>query len=287
VVSNLAVADGLAAGTYNLTIIDALGCSTTNAYNLAAPTEVLLALVVEDATCLGNGLGAITFEASGGTAPYTYSTDGSFFVQESVFNLPPGTYQTAVEDAAGCVTSIGNVVVGDSTPLQIALTGPTDSEPVGEPFNLSVTANRSLSALTLQWSPETLVDCLTCPEVVAEIIENTTFVVQATDAEGCTATTQLSVLADNSKFVYSPNVFAPETFGLNAVFNLFVGQGVEGLEVLRIYDRWGGLVFEGTEGWDGNAGNEKSMPGVYAWYAELVYADGTRGKLEGHVTLIR
>lgn len=287
VVSNVAVADGLAAGNYALTINDPQGCTYTASYNLTAPDELLLTVTVQDATCLGNGLGVITFAASGGAAPYTYSTDGLFFVQELIFDLPPGTYQPAVEDASGCVTSIGNVVVDEGTPLQIVLTGPTDSVPSGEPFNLFVTTNKPPSEVTLQWSPEVLVDCLTCPEVVATITQTTTFVVQATDAEGCTAKAQLTVLADNSKFVYTPNVFAPETFGLNAVFNLFAGQGVEQLEVLRIYDRWGGLVFEGIEGWDGNVGNEKAMPGVYAWYAELVYADGTQGKLEGHVTLIR
>ncbi len=287
VVSNLVLAEGLVAGNYTLTINDPQGCSYTSSYNIAAPAELLLTVTAQDASCLGNGLGSLTFAASGGEAPYTYSTDGLFFTQESVFNLPPGAYQPAVEDASGCVTSVGDVVVGEGTPLQIVLTGPTDSVPVGEPFNLFVMANKLPSQVTLQWSPEALVSCITCPEVVAAITETTTFVVQATDVEGCTATAQLVVLADNSKFVFAPNVFAPETFGLNAVFNIFTGQGVERLEVLRIYDRWGGLVFEGIEGWDGSVGNETAMPGVYAWYAELVYADGTHGKLEGNVTLIR
>jgi gliding motility-associated-like protein len=287
VVSTVALADGLAAGSYTLILTDSLGCSDTSSYNLAAPAELLLTLTVEDATCLDNGLGTLTLTASGGTAPYSFSADGTSFTQEPVFNVPPGTYQPLVEDASGCETFQSNVVVGEETPLQIELSGPTDSVPAGEPFNLSVTANKPLSTVTLQWLPEALVDCQTCPEVVAAILQNTTFVVLATDAGGCTATAQLTVVADKKTFVYAPNVFAPETSGLDAVFNLFTGQGVQRLAVLRIYDRWGGLVFEGIEGWDGRVGNKTAMPGVYVWFAEVEYVDGTLGKLEGHVTLIR
>lgn len=62
------------------------------------------ASAVSDADCENNN-GGITFLATGGTAPYTYSiNNGSTFQPAATFNnLPSGTYSSVVKDANGCM----------------------------------------------------------------------------------------------------------------------------------------------------------------------------------------
>jgi gliding motility-associated-like protein len=65
--------------------------------------------------------------------------------------------------------------------------------------------------------------------------------------------------------------------------------------LLRIYDRWGELVFEkknfGTnneyEGWDGTYKGNEISPGVYVFYAEIELLDGTRRTITGDITLVK
>lgn len=67
------------------------------------------------------------------------------------------------------------------------------------------------------------------------------------------------------------------------------------VRVLRIYDRWGELVFEKYDfplndyfsGWDGTFRKKKAMPGVYACYVEFKTYLGAVEKKFGDVTLLR
>ena len=74
------------------------------------PTAI--AVTTTDASC-GNSNGTITLGAvTGGTAPYTYSFNGSAFTATTVYNnLAAGTYTIAVKDANGCVFNAPDATV--------------------------------------------------------------------------------------------------------------------------------------------------------------------------------
>lgn len=67
--------------------------------------------------------------------------------------------------------------------------------------------------------------------------------------------------------VFVPNAFSPNDDGRNDRFHIY--YSCELLETeLSIYDRWGGLVFEGDgvqKGWDGTIQHKAAPAGVYAW----------------------
>ncbi|MGI9160739.1 MAG: gliding motility-associated C-terminal domain-containing protein [Saprospiraceae bacterium] len=88
--------------------------------------------------------------------------------------------------------------------------------------------------------------------------------------------------------VYAPNAIAPESGGDNAWFTLF-GPGLE-IQTLRIFDRWGNLLFEQTGApdarWDGRVAGNRALPGVYLWTAQL-RQNGKEGLLKGAVTVVR
>lgn len=96
--------------------------------------------------------------------------------------------------------------------------------------------------------------------------------------------------------IYIPNVFSPNGDGINDYFFLSsYPDAVSSVPYLRIYDRWGGLVYEGIErspnqpeqGWDGRIKGEPINPGVFAWVAEVIFSDGRHATLYGDVTLVR
>ncbi len=102
---------GLAAGTYNITVKDATGCTggaTVTVNNAGGPG---ISTAIKDATC-NNDNGSIAVTVTGGTAPLKYSIDGTIFQGTNTFNnLPPGNYTVTVLDAAGCYAKSG-VTVG-------------------------------------------------------------------------------------------------------------------------------------------------------------------------------
>ncbi|WP_433779616.1 T9SS type B sorting domain-containing protein [Flavobacterium anhuiense] len=105
------VFDGLAAGTYYVTVSDDWTCiGTSNTVTIAQPRKVQATLSLKSReTC--DTTPVITLSAEGGTAPYYYSTDGVNFSTVSFttpqdFNVPkttaPVTYRYYVRDANGC-----------------------------------------------------------------------------------------------------------------------------------------------------------------------------------------
>lgn len=105
----------------------------------------------------------------------------------------------------------------------------------------------------------------------------------------------VTVSFEDCRQVFFPNVFSPNDDGINDLFLPFDGGDVSMVHTLKIFDRWGGLVFEKNEfqpndfeaGWDGFFMGKKANPGVYAWFAEVEFRDGKRELKKGEVTLLR
>jgi len=97
----------LLARDYTITVKDANGCTfarTVQVNNITGPTDI--AVVLTPSTC-GNKNGRITISGiTGGTAPYTYSTDGITYGSDATFSsLSAQSYNLYVKDANGCTFS--------------------------------------------------------------------------------------------------------------------------------------------------------------------------------------
>ena len=102
----------LSAGSYTVTVTDALGQMVTSSppVVLSEPAALTLSAQVVNSS--------ITLTAAGGTTPYSYSLDGNSYQTSATFSqLANGTYTLYVRDANGCVSTttasvqVNNLVV--------------------------------------------------------------------------------------------------------------------------------------------------------------------------------
>lgn len=103
---------GLAAGAYIISVTDALGCDTTINFTLSQPNQIIPQQTsLQNASCSGLSNGSVTYTASGGTAPLSFSLDGSVAQSSGLFNsLPAGTHTITVKDANGCDTMVSFII---------------------------------------------------------------------------------------------------------------------------------------------------------------------------------
>lgn len=95
--------------------------------------------------------------------------------------------------------------------------------------------------------------------------------------------------------LYIPNVFSPNQDGINDVFYLQGNEYVKDINTLRIFDRWGNVVFEKnnfkpddpSKGWDGSFHDKIMNPDVFTYWVEFETVYGVVETKAGDVTLVR
>ncbi|MFH1319268.1 MAG: PKD domain-containing protein [Bacteroidota bacterium] len=126
-------ATGLCAGTYNVTVTDANGCSTPDSYVIGQPAIALSSSTSgNDATCFSGCDGDATVAASDGTPPYTYLWDdpGSQ-TNANATGLCAGTYNVTVTDANGCIITDSYIIGQPVSGLTLSTSG-NDASCFGE-----------------------------------------------------------------------------------------------------------------------------------------------------------
>lgn len=105
---------------------------------------------------------------------------------------------------------------------------------------------------------------------------------------GCFDTAQRSLMVDFYNTRYMPDAFSPNGDGLNDLFAP-VGRGIHSYR-MRIYNRWGELIFDteiGQAFWDGTYKGKAVPPGLYAYQVTLYDHKLRETHLSGSLTLIR
>lgn len=161
-------------------------------------------------------------------------------------------------------------------------------------FPVTLPATYSPSTVSWLWTPATGLSCSTCPTPDVGPKFNTIYQLQFSDVNGCTnsSSLQVFVLCKNLN-LFIPNTFSPNGDGNNEVFYPR-GRGLERVKLLRIFNRWGEVVFEKhnvpvndpSGGWDGTFRGRKPMADVYVYQAEVFCENGELIKLNGNIALI-
>ena len=283
-VGNTADLTGLVAGTYVLEVTDANGCTTSESYTLTDPSAIVITETITAQSC-GNSDGAISVVITGGNNNYNYNWTPNGEITSGISGLIAGNYGLTVTYGNGCSAN-GTYTVPLSGNLPVDASPDVTTISAGESVDLSV-----IGASNYTWTPTTGLSCTTCSDPVASPIQTTTYVVTGTDGTGCTGSDTVLVIVENScAEVYVPTIFSPNGEGPIENENLCVfGECIAELN-LRIFNRWGEMVFETTEQskcWDGTFNGVSAMTGNYVYTIYVKLTDGNVIEESGNVTLVR
>jgi gliding motility-associated-like protein len=109
---------------------------------------------------------------------------------------------------------------------------------------------------------------------------------------GCVDSTVNTIRVDEVIIFYIPNTFTPDDDELNQIFQPVFTSGFDPYDFnLKIYNRWGQVVFESndaTQGWDGTYGGEKVQDGLFTWKIEFKsISNDERFIHTGHVNVLK
>jgi len=145
------------------------------------------------------------------------------------------------------------------------------------------------------WEPSPFLVCDTCAQAqLLPLYNDIDLRVEVMDEFGCRAEDMIRITMTVPE-VFVPNVFSPNHDGINDVFMINSSPLIKSVRTLRVFDRWGALVYEGlnlvpgndTDGWDGTCRGKDVSPGVYVYYLELETKGSQLKSYKGDVTLIR
>ncbi|HTA83822.1 MAG TPA: T9SS type A sorting domain-containing protein [Bacteroidia bacterium] len=107
----------LAAGTYQVIVTDAGGCTAILSVTVSQPSALSMTATTTNASCLAsNGSAGIT--VNGGTSPYVYSWNNAATTTSATMpGIAAGAYPVVVTDNSGCKDSITVIVNNTGGPL--------------------------------------------------------------------------------------------------------------------------------------------------------------------------
>jgi gliding motility-associated-like protein len=287
-------ATNLLPGTHTVTVTDANGCTATATTSTTEPAELYIDNIeVQNALCFGATDGTLIVSASGGSAPYEYSTDNTTYqASNSLAGLQAGTYTVYVRDANGCAVTQSATI---TQPFQLVVNaGPDQQVDLGFSTEIHTTVNTT-APLTYAWTPTIGLSCTDCTDPSVMPPNTTLYYVQITDEKGCTALDSVEIAVNKIRPIYIPNAFSPNDDNTNDVFMVYGNAAALQIRTMRIFNRWGGLVFEAQNvptndpayGWNGMMHSKKLNPGVYVYHIEIEFIDQEVRSYDGDVTLLR
>lgn len=230
--------------------------------------------IVLDATTFG-----ATYEWNDGSTGPTLEIDG------------PGWYWVIV--SSPCEIATDSVWVFDLD-LTVEL-GPDLDIVQGDAVVLEPEWSSPLD-LTFSWLDPlgNSLSCIDCEIPTASPLEDVTYTLSVNNLQGCQASDDIAIRVTKVRGVFAPNVFSPDGDGNNDFFYLQGPRDFK-INVLRIFNRWGALVFESQntllnqegDGWDGRFKEQELNPDVFVWYAKVEYPDGEIEMLSGDVLILK
>ena len=183
----------IAAGTYDVLVTDANGCTAAGSYTMTQSTALSLALGSSQPTnCFGTADGQAAVIASGGMLPYSYSWNTSpAQTGTTASGLLSGTYIATVTDVYGCTAQV-QAIIAQPAAVIVSLTGTSNiihcqgqSQQHGTATAIATGGN---GAFTYTWNTTPAQSTAT-----ATFSSGGDYTVTATDGNGCSGSIGFTV----------------------------------------------------------------------------------------------
>ena len=273
------------------------GCESQDTIDLVLEEQSIMDvdLNVVSPTCLGFANASISVEnVIGGFGPYNFNLDGNDYgINDSINYLDVGDHYLVITDNLGCELDT-TITISDENFITLEL--PDDiTIDFGETINVNpvISGNNIIDSIFWIGNPP----CDGCIDFEVTPFTNQTYILFAVDENNCTTSDTFSVHVQtlNSNNLPFPNIFSPNGDNINDVFFMPMTLGIEEIVFVRIYDSWGGLLFESNNhlpgdpsfGWNGKVNGQDAGQAVYLIQAEVRMIDGNSIIYHGSLTLIR
>jgi trimeric autotransporter adhesin len=280
----------LKSGIYDVKIKDAFGCEWSSSKEIKEPSQMAFGIKSTAPNCKNSNSGEVVLENLENVfSPYQVFSNNqkvttAFTQKLSLKNFSEGKYSIKIVDNNGCELEKTIEVAQQIIPK---VTLPDDVTIfVGD--ELPILAQSNILPTKIFWSDTKQLSCSDCLNPIAKPSESTDYTIIVTDKFGCEAKDVMEVYLN--KDIYVPTAFSPNGDNNNDYFTIYSNRSVEKIEIFLIYDQWGTIVFNGSEnikGWDGTYRNTECQNGVYIYFAEIMYKNGSKKLVKGDVLLQR
>ena len=223
-----------------------------------------------------------------------YYCEGDTYILHDLTTTEPGIYEATTTNSVGCDSVI--MVILDEIPATSGIDVPPFYE-LDLGTSVDIIPNMiDPNLITFSWIDDSGQLIGIDPEILNyQPTETTTLFLTSLDEFGCPVLDTVLVRVDKENIkIYVPNIFSPNNDNVNDNFRFFPTVALDEVSIFAIYDRWGSKVFE-AEGitdaqdafWDGTFNGRPASTGVYGYYLQARFLDGSEQIFKGSITLIR
>jgi gliding motility-associated-like protein len=268
------------------------GCAASDSISISVKFPFEIQVSKRDTLCAGNS----TMLTVSGGEKYVWSPAAS--LNNPALANPVATptesvsYRVIASDNMGCYQDTGFVpVTVYSIPTVDA--GNDKTINVGKTIELLPVVSNDVTMVN--WSPTSGIFRNSYPGISVKPNESLEYTVEVSNRGGCMARDRVTVnVLCNDANVFIPNTFSPNGDGANDIF-FIRGSGVFQIKVLKIFNRWGEVVFErsntfannSSSGWDGSFNGKKLLPDIYVYTVAIVCDNNSILTYKGNIALLR
>jgi len=284
-------------GIYTDSLLSAIGCDSIVTLTLTVIDDpnVEADVTGSDPSCHYRDDGSINVSnIQNGYPPYLIYINGAALADFPLGGLPDGDYELVIRDRYRCAEE-QIVSLTDPPVFEIDLGNDLKLD-LGDEVTLTPIVSEPAYDYQLQGGGEVScnVDCSSIswlPTMTQSVILSASSI-----SNDCLATDTVAITVSATRKIYFPNIFSPDDNGINDRFLIQGSQpNVAGISSVDIYDRWGGLIYNGsnipvndeTVVWDGRQGGRVVANGVYGYKVTVLFLDGAEIDYFGTVTVLR
>ncbi|MEM1326457.1 MAG: gliding motility-associated C-terminal domain-containing protein [Bacteroidota bacterium] len=288
----------LSPGTYFATVVDVRGCTDSISYTIGEPTPVMATIPTPpEPACFGFQTSIVIQDASGGAGgPYSFSVNNlsKVTLAGSIPVFGGQEHVVSVFDIRGCSFDT-TIFINQPPPVEVILPAEIEVQ-LGDSIRLrpDVFSVVPIDDSTIVWTPNDFLSTTRELNPIIRPFDSREYTLTLADINGCTGEATVFVDVDKKRNVYIPNVIAPNSIR-NSRFEIQTGPGVRKVNFMRIYDRWGSLIYEldeagpsigGIGDWDGTFRGQKLPSATYVYIMEVEFEDNQTLLYRGDVTIV-
>lgn len=251
------------------------GCDSTVNVNVTIAPSIIPTYVKEDLLCNEPNSGSLTIQSiSAGAGNLLITIDNknavNFTPGQLFSGLGEGLHNIKITDAFGCDTTITINIDRSQT---LSLTLPNDTL-ISQGASITINSQQNFVPRKITWDPPTYLSCSDCLNPKATPDQDTKYTLTLEDEFGCEIKEDILIRVKiDEADIYMPNVFSPYNDSNNdIVYPEFRFPSRTKINIFRVFDRWGALVFERLNGgigekiaWNGIYNGRTLNPGVYTY----------------------